>query len=89
MVNASAYFDLYDTLVNEIVGSLELFVILGIILIFLASRKMGVNYFASILFNLVFVTIVLAVAYNPAWWAIVLLMVGLTFYMAMANVIKR
>lgn len=88
MVNASAYFDLYDTLVNEVVGGLELFLILGIILIFLVCRKMGVTYYGSLLFTMIFVSIIVATTYNPAWWALTLLIVGLIFYMGLSNKLR-
>lgn len=89
MVNASAYFDLYDLLVNEVVGSLELFTILGVILIFLLCRKMGVTYFASILFSTIFISIILAVAYNPVWLAYTVIGSVSGFFMALGKVGKR
>lgn len=88
MVNASAYFDLYTLFVSEIVGGLELFLILGVIGIFIAARGFKFAYHAAMLMSILFVSIVVATTYNPAWWALTLLMVGIIFYMAVTKKLK-
>jgi len=83
------YFDLHSIFVNEIVGSLGLFAIIGTIIIFYFSIKNQVPFQAQImlvaLFNLIlFITYRLQIVY-----VLILLLAGFIFYKALDAYLQR
>lgn len=91
MVDPTQVFDLQSVLVNELVGSVVLFVILGLIGVVWFGTKYNVPFGASFLLAMIFL-MVIVVAYAqsyPLIWVLVITVVGLVFYVMMAKVMKR
>lgn len=90
MVDTSQFFDLYDLLVNELVGDFGLFIFLGIIIIIYA----GIVQFkmkAPVLIYIVslFLSIIMAYVYNPFIWVFIVLIAASFFYQGILNIVGR
>jgi len=91
MVNQYNYFDLWDLLVNELIGDLWLFILLGNILITYFCLRKQVGWQPTIVLNLLWWMIVFSEATGAllVLWTFVILLVGLLFYFIMSRVFRR
>jgi len=89
-MNMSNYFDLRQVWVNELVGTPLLFFFVGIIAIWLFAARAKIPFNVTTLLSIVWVGVVFSI--EPAtftlFWAIALMLSGLTFYYAIAKPLK-
>lgn len=91
MINQSNFFDLKDIIVNELVGSVMLTVILGLILTWYLSIKAKMPIQVSILLCMLWlVTMFAGYTVNlMIIWIYVVLFVGVFFYYTISRAFKR
>lgn len=77
-------FDLKTNIVNELVGSVDLFTILGLGVIWYLGIKLKMPYEVEILFSLLWLFIIFAEYSGLVLFVFIVLFVGATFYY-MAN----
>jgi len=80
-----------QVLVNELVGGVTLFIILGVLAIAYFSAKFNVPFGAGFLLAMLFLMIVV-VGYGqsyPLVWVLAVTVVGLVFYLVVAKIMKR
>ena len=88
MIVQEDVFDLYNILVNELAGDVWIAIILGLIIVWLMSIKLKMPYELSILFGLLFVTIMFSETFIIILWVFVVLIAGLLFYYAMTKAME-
>ncbi len=89
MIIQENVFDLYNILVNELVGDVWLALILGLIGVWWFSLKFKMPYELSILFGLLFIAVMFSEV--PALlilWVLVVLITGLLFYYAISQAME-
>lgn len=91
MVNQSAYFDLYDVWVNELVGDILLFVIVGLLVVIYLSIKTNMPYQLTILFSSLWVLVVFSVATETLliMYILTILVIGGGFYYIYSKLLRR
>ena len=85
MIVQEDVFDLYNILVNELAGDVWIAIILGLIIVWLMAIKLKMPYELSILFGLLFVTIMFSETFIIILWVFVVMIAGLLFYYAIAK----
>ncbi len=81
MVVMNNFLDLWDIWVNELIGSVWLFVFLGIVVISYLSIKVKFSLEVTIVLNVIFLMIVFSKATGLSiLWVFILLGVGSLFY---------
>ena len=81
VANVNNFLDLWDIWVNELIGSVWLFIFLGIIVISYLSVKSKLSIEVTIMLNLLFITIVFTKATGLSiLWVFVLGAAALIFY---------
>ena len=81
VANTDNFLDLWDIWVNELIGSVWLFIFLGIIVISYLSIKAKFSLEVTIVMNIIFLTIVFTKAAGLSiLWVFILLGVGAFFY---------
>ena len=90
-MNVTNYFDLEEVLVYELVGSVWIFVFLGIILIWYASIKAKLNFEIPLIATVLFSGICFSIAYNELLilWLLAIMFAGFTFYYGLSNIINK
>jgi|TARA_Y100000310_G_scaffold342241_1_gene444516 hypothetical protein len=88
-LNASNYLDLYDVFVNELIGDIWLFVILGMILIALVCIWKRIPFEVITVLEVVFLAIIFAETLIVSLWAFTVLFVGALFYYHYSRIAKR
>ena len=83
------FLDFWDIWVNELVGSVWLFIFLGIVVISFLSIKAKFPTEMTILLNLLFLTIVFAKSNLVILWVFILLGGGLMFYYFYQKTIRQ
>ena len=84
------YFDLKEILVNELFGDINLFVIIGMLLVFYICLKKQVP--ASVMTLLIIIFNAIIYAHYPsitAMWVFTVTGVGLIFYLGLSKIIRR
>ncbi len=89
MVVMDNFLDLWDIWVNELIGSVWLFIFLGIVLIAYLSARLKFSMQMTILLELLFLTIVFARSNLIILWVFILLAGGLMFYYFYQQTIRR
>ena len=88
MIVQEDVFDLYNILVNELAGDVWIAIILGLIIVWLMAIKLKMPYELSILFGLLFVTIMFSETFIIILWVFVVLITGLLFYYAITKAME-
>ncbi len=90
-MNQSAYFDLEDIWINELVGDVWLFLFVGIIIIWFVSIKAKIPYEISIILSVFWVGVVFASAFDAILiaWILAVAGVGFLFYYNLTKALKR
>ena len=88
MISQEDVFDLYNILVNELAGDVWIAIILGLIIVWLMAIKLKMPYELSILFGLLFVTIMFSETFIILLWVFVVLITGLLFYYAITKAME-
>lgn len=73
-------FDLYDLLVNELTGTVWLFLLISILVIFIICLKFNLSHQIGIVFSIILVS--LLVAYDPDWIYLYIAIVIVVFALA-------
>ena len=85
-MNQSAIFNVKDILVNELIGDVTLFGIIGIIMIWLLGSKAGLPLKVMIVFTIAWVGLCYSFyASFIGWWILAITFVGFTFYYQVAK----
>ena len=85
MIVQEDVFDLYNILVNELAGDVWIAIILGLIIVWLMAIKFKMPYELSILFGLLFITIMFSETFIIILWVFVVMIAGLLYYYAIAK----
>ena len=88
-MNINNYLDLYDVWVNELVGSLWIFIFLGIVLIWYLSIKNKMTAEATIIFTLLFLSAIVMRTKSELIWVLIVLGVGAFFYFKLQKIIRQ
>ena len=88
MIIQEDVFDLYNILVNELAGDVWIAIILGLIIVWLMAIKFKMPYELSILFGLLFITIMFSETFIIILWVFVVLISGLLFYFAVTKAME-
>ena len=88
MINQSNFLDLYDVFVNELIGDVNLAIILGLIVIWFLTIKAKMPYQLSILFGVFWLIIMFAETNLIIIWVFVVLFVGTSFYYMLSKAFK-
>ena len=90
MVVMNNFLDLWDIWVNELIGSVWLFIFLGIIVISYLSIKAKFSLEITIIMNVIFLAIVFSKATGLSiLWIFILLGVGVLFYYFYQKTIRQ
>lgn len=87
-LDQTQYFDLYQVVVNEIIGDVLLAVIIGLVVIVFLSIKKKMPYELSILFAMLWLVVIFSETNLIIIWTFVVLGVGLMFYFAVSKAIE-
>ena len=88
-MNIDNFLDIWDIWVNELVGSVWLFIFLGIVVISYLSVKAKLSTEVTILLNVLFITIIFARSNLVILWAFILLGGGGMFYYFYQKTIRQ
>ena len=87
--NANNYFDIWNILTFEIVGSANLMMILGLLAIAFFATKTMMPFQTGITSMLLWTAIVSILTANIGLWTLVVFIVGLLFYWIMSRMFRR
>lgn len=87
MVDQTQYFDLYQVLVNELVGDVWLSILLAFVLIMFLTIKLKMSMQLAVVFGLLFLSIMFAEVQGGFLiiWVFVVLFVGVLFYFTVSK----
>jgi len=88
MINSDNYFDFWDIFRNELIGSTELFITIGAVIIILGMLKYKAPLEAQIITIILWFSIIFAKTYNILIWSTVLLTVGFIFYYSLRKLFR-
>ena len=88
-MNMDNFLDIWDIWVNELIGSVWLFIFLGIIVISYLSVKAKLSMEVTILLNILFLSIIFARSNLIILWAFILLGGGFMFYYIYQKTIRE
>lgn len=88
MIVQEDVFDLYNILVNELAGDVWIAIILGLIIVWLMAIKLKMSYELSILFGLLWLSVMFSKTFIPIIWVFVVMISGLLFYYAIAKAME-
>lgn len=89
-MNQSAYFDIGDIFINELVGDINLFIILSLALLWWLAIKNKMPYQAPLLLSILWLSGIFI--YNTGLeviWVFVVLFVGAIFYYQISKILRR
>ena len=90
VANVNNYLDLWDIFVNELIGSVWLFIFLGIIVISFLSIKAKFSMEVTIIMNVLFLAIVFTKATGlSVLWTFILLGTGVLFFYVYQKLIRH
>lgn len=87
--NPENYLDIWNILVYEIIGSVELTIIIGFILIAFFSVKYMIPYQVGIMMMILYFIIIAAITKDMGYWTLVILFVGLILYGILSRKLRR
>lgn len=83
------YFDLWQVFVNEIVGDIWIFIIIGLILLVYFSIKANFPFEVTIMFSVLWLSLVFSKATSLiVIWAFIVLFIGGLFYYTISKALK-
>ena len=88
-INQNEYFDIYNLLVNELIGGVDLFTIIGMVAILIFCLKYNISWPPTLLLEMLFLCIIVAITFNPLIWVFVVLLVGILFYYYLSQATQR
>ena len=90
-MNQSAYFDLEDIWINELVGDIWLFLFVGLIIIWFVSIKAKIPHEISIILSVFWIGVVFVSAFDAILivWILTVAGVGFLFYYNLTKALKR
>jgi len=78
MINPKNFLDLWDILVNELIGDVWLFIILGfVVVVFISVRYFRMASSASIVLGILFVLMIMTTRYIAFIWIWIVTIVGI------------
>ena len=83
------YFDLWGVLRNDLLGSLWLVIIFGLIITFYFSVYLNLSFQVSILSGVLWIAVISAITINTFLWAVVVLVTGTLFYFMVSQKLRR
>ncbi len=89
MINETNVFDIYDVIVNELVGDVWLTVILGLLVVLIIAIKSNIPYQVSILFGLIWMIVMFSETNFMIIWVYVVLFAGTFFYYSLSRAFKK
>ncbi len=90
-MNVTNYFDLEEVFVHELVGSVWLFVFIGIILIWYVAIKSKLNFEIPLISSILFGGICFSIAKGELLilWFMVVMFSAFMFYYGVSNIINK
>jgi len=88
-MNQDLFLDFWDIFVNEIVGDVIIFVILGIALITIFAIKGKIPTSVAYMLDILFVSIVVAHTANNTMWIFIITIIGVIAYYPLSKFIRR
>jgi len=90
-MNQTAYLNLEDVFINELVGGIWLFVILGFVLIWIYGLKAKIPMQPLLLLSIIWAGVCFSASFGELLilWIFVLMAVGLIFYYMVMRAIER
>ena len=88
VADTSNFLDIWDILVNELVGDVWLFIFLGLIMIWFLAAKSKLTTEVSMLFVILFLSAIFAKTGLTILWAFTILGVGALFYYKISKIIR-
>jgi hypothetical protein len=85
----SNYFDVYDIFVNQIFGSLNLFIIVLLVVIWFLIAKFNLPVEIGVLLTILFLSVIIIQTFNVLIWVFVVLIVGLIFFTQISKIFER
>lgn len=89
VANMDNFLDLYDIVVNELVGDIWLFIFGGLIVISYLAIKSKMPTQVSLMFAVLFLSAIFAKTGLTILWVFTVLGVGLVFYYRLSKVIRQ
>ena len=89
MINQENYLDFKSIFINEISGSVVLFILLGELLLLYVCYKCQVKWQAQMLLSIIWFSIIMEFSRLYAIWAFMLLLIGVGFYYWLSGFFKR
>ena len=83
------FFDIWNIFVNEVIGDVFLFLMVGLILVVLYTLTRNMSFQISLMFACLWVLIIFAATLNPAYYVLVILYIGVTYYSSLSRALKR
>lgn len=83
------YLDIYGIFVNELAGSIWLFILISLVLIYYLGIKSKMTTEVTVILAMVFISIIVAKTGMTFLWALVILLAGGLFYYKYQKVIRR
>ena len=87
-IDQTQYFDLYNIIVNELIGDVWLAVLLGLVLLFFFTIKTKMPYQLSIMFSLLFLAVMFEGTNFLALWTFIVLVAGTLYYYSIARALE-
>ena len=88
MVNPNNFFDLYQVFVNELIGDVNLAIIIGLIIIIYVCIRMRMPFQVPMVFAVLWAAIMFAQTRIWGLWVFAVLFAGTIFYYYMNKVIR-
>jgi fatty acid desaturase len=90
-MNQTAYLDFQDIFVNELVGDIWLFAVLGFVLLWIFGLKAKIPMQGLLVLSVIWVGVLFssATAGLEILWILLVLMVGVTFYFIVMRGLER
>lgn len=83
------YLDIPNLLINELVGDIGLFIILGLIVVTYFAVKNSMPYQVIIFNAILFVGLVTSYLFNSLLWMLTLMVIGISVYTFLPKLMNR
>jgi len=87
--SSDEYFDLYGLLFEDLLGSVWLVIIIGIIITFYFAVYLNLSFQISILSGMLWIAVISAITINVFLWALVVLVAATLFYFMVSQKLRR
>jgi len=89
MVDATQYFDIFDVLVNELIGGEMLFVIVAFLALYWAASKYNINFQVTLLLSVVLLGGLGLLFDSTLLWVLTGLVAGGLFFYMISTIVRR